>query len=102
MPTNATIEEIEQAYYEAWKLGLKAVAVYRDGCKRSQPLSTARDKTGLEQLGIAPTAVRRNLPDARESITHKFSIRGPQGYIPAGQHTHRTPAHTLHPTPQTA
>src|SRR5438477_5583637 len=44
MPTNATIEEIEQAYYEAWKLGLKAVAVYRDGCKRSQPLSTAKDK----------------------------------------------------------
>jgi ribonucleoside-diphosphate reductase alpha chain len=76
MPTNATVEEIEQAYYEAWKLGLKAVAVYRDGCKRSQPLSTAKDKSGLEQLGVGSTAVRRKLPDARESITHKFSIGG--------------------------
>ncbi|HEX9163991.1 MAG TPA: vitamin B12-dependent ribonucleotide reductase, partial [Thermoanaerobaculia bacterium] len=68
MPTNATIEEIEQAYYEAWKLGLKAVAVYRDGCKRSQPLSTARDKTQLEALGVTATAIRRKLPDERQSI----------------------------------
>src|SRR5207237_3200988 len=72
MPTNATVEEIEQAYYEAWKLGLKAVAVYRDGCKRSQPLSTGREKAQLEALGVGPTAVRRKLPDARESITHKL------------------------------
>jgi ribonucleoside-diphosphate reductase alpha chain len=86
MPTNASIEEIEQAYYEAWKLGLKAVAVYRDGCKRSQPLSTARDKTALEALGVAPTAVRRKLPDERESITHKFSIGGHEGYITAGRY----------------
>src|ERR1051326_8879633 len=71
IPTNATVEEIEQAYYEAWKLGLKAVAVYRDGCKRSQPLSTAKDKIA-EALGVAaaPAAVRRKLPDERESITH--------------------------------
>jgi len=55
MPTAATVEEIEQAYYEAWKLGLKAVAVYRDGCKRSQPLSTAREKAVLAELGIVPT-----------------------------------------------
>jgi ribonucleoside-diphosphate reductase alpha chain len=86
MPTNATIEEIEQAYYEAWKLGLKAVAVYRDGCKRSQPLSTARDKTGLTDLGVTPTAVRRKLPDERESITHKFSIGGHEGYITVGKY----------------
>jgi ribonucleoside-diphosphate reductase alpha chain len=94
MPTNATIEEIEQAYYEAWKLGLKAVAVYRDGCKRSQPLSTARDKTGLlidGQLGIAPMAVRRKLPDERESITHKFSIGGHEGYITVGKYEDGTP-----------
>jgi ribonucleoside-diphosphate reductase alpha chain len=88
MPANATIEEIEQAYYEAWKLGLKAVAVYRDGCKRSQPLSTAKDK--LADLGVAPTAVRRKLPDERESITHKFSIGGHEGYITVGKYEDRT------------
>ncbi|HEX6177231.1 MAG TPA: vitamin B12-dependent ribonucleotide reductase [Thermoanaerobaculia bacterium] len=86
MPTSATVEEIEQAYYEAWKLGLKAVAVYRDGCKRSQPLSTARDKQQLEALGVGPTAVRRKLPDERESITHKFSIGGHEGYITVGKY----------------
>jgi ribonucleoside-diphosphate reductase alpha chain len=91
MPTNATVEEIEQAYYEAWKLGLKAVAVYRDGCKRSQPLSTAKDKTGLEQLGVGATAVRRKLPDERESITHKFSIGGHEGYITVGKYEDGTP-----------
>jgi len=86
MPTNASVEEIEQAYYEAWKLGLKAVAVYRDGCKRSQPLSTARDKQSLEALGVLPTAVRRKLADERESITHKFSIGGHEGYIIVGKY----------------
>jgi ribonucleoside-diphosphate reductase alpha chain len=91
MPTNATVEEIEQAYYEAWKLGLKAVAVYRDGCKRSQPLSTAKDKSMLEQLGVGPAAVRRKLPDERESITHKFSIGGHEGYITVGKYEDGTP-----------
>jgi ribonucleoside-diphosphate reductase alpha chain len=91
MPTNATVEEIEQAYYEAWKLGLKAVAVYRDGCKRSQPLSTGKEKAQLEQLGIAPTAVRRKLPDERESITHKFSIGGHEGYITVGKYEDGSP-----------
>ena len=86
MPTNATVEEIEQAYYEAWKLGLKAVAVYRDGCKRSQPLSTGNEKKQLEQLGVAASAVRRKLPDERESITHKFSIGGHEGYITVGKY----------------
>ncbi|HVG22664.1 MAG TPA: vitamin B12-dependent ribonucleotide reductase [Thermoanaerobaculia bacterium] len=86
MPTSATVEDIEEAYYEAWKLGLKAVAVYRDGCKRSQPLSTAKDKVVLEQLGVTPAAVRRKLPDERESITHKFSIGGHEGYITVGKY----------------
>ncbi|HEX7680672.1 MAG TPA: vitamin B12-dependent ribonucleotide reductase, partial [Thermoanaerobaculia bacterium] len=85
MPSAATIEEIELAYYEAWKLGLKAVAVYRDGCKRSQPLSTGKDKEKLTDLGVTPTAVRRKLPDERESITHKFSISGHEGYITVGK-----------------
>jgi ribonucleoside-diphosphate reductase alpha chain len=91
MPNNATAEEIEGAYYEAWKLGLKAVAVYRDGCKRSQPLSTAKDKQQLEALGVTPTAVRRKLPDERESITHKFSIGGHEGYITVGKYEDGSP-----------
>jgi ribonucleoside-diphosphate reductase alpha chain len=87
MPTSATAEEIEQAYYEAWKLGLKAVAIYRDGCKRSQPLNMTRDKAAvLDQMGVAPSAVRRKLPDERESITHKFSIGGHEGYITVGKY----------------
>jgi ribonucleoside-diphosphate reductase alpha chain len=89
MPTAATIEDIESAYIEAWKLGLKAVAVYRDGCKRSQPLSTGKDK--LAEIGVAPTAVRRKLPDERESITHKFSIGGHEGYITVGKYEDGTP-----------
>jgi ribonucleoside-diphosphate reductase alpha chain len=91
MPNNATVEEIEGAYYEAWKMGLKAVAVYRDGCKRSQPLSTGKEKQQLEQLGVAPTAVRRKLPDERESITHKFSIGGHEGYITVGKYEDGSP-----------
>jgi ribonucleoside-diphosphate reductase alpha chain len=95
MPSAATVEEIEGAYYEAWKLGLKAVAVYRDGCKRSQPLSTSRDKSPLDsinaQLGVGPVAVRRKLPDERESITHKFSIGGHEGYITVGKYEDGAP-----------
>ncbi len=91
MPNNATAEEIEQAYYEAWRIGLKAVAVYRDGCKRSQPLSTAREKEKLAELGVAPSAQRRRLPDERESITHKFSIGGHEGYITVGKYEDGTP-----------
>src|SRR5437762_2257035 len=87
MPTNATIEDIEAAYIEAWKLGLKAVAVYRDGCKRSQPLSTGRST----DVAAAPAAVRRKLPDERESITHKFSIGGHEGYITVGKYEDGSP-----------
>jgi len=94
MPTDATVEDIEGAYYEAWKLGLKAVAIYRDGCKRSQPLSTTRDK-GAEGLlaGLAsePAAVRHKLPDERQSITHKFSVGGHEGYITVGKYEDGTP-----------
>jgi len=91
MPSAATIDEIELAYVEAWKLGLKAVAVYRDGCKRSQPLSTGKDKEKLTDLGVPPTAVRRKLPDERESITHKFSIGGHEGYITVGKYEDGAP-----------
>src|SRR5438132_2819248 len=91
MPTSATIEDIESAYIEAWKLGLKAVAVYRDGCKRSQPLSTGKSVEVLAELGIVPTPVRRKLPDERESITHKFSIGGHEGYITVGKYEDGSP-----------
>ncbi|HEU5161896.1 MAG TPA: vitamin B12-dependent ribonucleotide reductase, partial [Thermoanaerobaculia bacterium] len=94
MPNDSTVEDIEQAYYEAWKLGLKAVAVYRDGCKRSQPLSTKKDESGKlkDALGVESRGpVRRKLPDERESITHKFSVGGHEGYITVGKYEDGTP-----------
>jgi ribonucleoside-diphosphate reductase alpha chain len=83
LPNDCTVEDIETAYLEAWKLGLKAIAVYRDGCKRTQPLSTGIKKEEAKALG-APAAVRRKLPDERQSITHKFSVAGHEGYITVG------------------
>lgn len=80
MPNDVTPEDIMQTYVEAWKLGLKAIAVYRDGCKRTQPLSTSLETT--EKHKFKP--VRRRLPDERKSITHKFSIAGHEGYITVG------------------
>ena len=89
MPTDATIEDITQAYMESWKLGLKAVAIYRDGSKRTQPLNTAKDKeekkAGAAESKEAPV-LRHRLPDERRSITHKFDIAGHEGYIIAGMY----------------
>jgi len=84
MPSDATPDEISNAYLESWRMGLKAVAVYRDGCKRSQPLSTSRD----EAKALSPDArpARRKLPDERHAITHKFSIAGHEGYITVGMY----------------
>jgi ribonucleoside-diphosphate reductase alpha chain len=87
MPHEVTVEDIEQAYIEAWRLGLKAIAVYRDGCKRTQPLSTSLDTPkAKEKEATTAKAVpaRRRLPDERQSITHKFSIAGHEGYITVG------------------
>jgi ribonucleoside-diphosphate reductase alpha chain len=95
MPTDATPEDIQQAYVEGWKLGLKAIAVYRDGCKRSQPLSTSKEEA--KGTAEAPAAVaaappaegrpaRRKLPDERHAITHKFQIAGHEGYITVGMY----------------
>ena len=85
LPTDATVEDIEQTYMESWKLGLKCIAIYRDGCKRSQPLSTSRDK---EQKAAPPEveyrALRRKLPDERKAVTHKFDIQGHEGYLTVG------------------
>jgi ribonucleoside-diphosphate reductase alpha chain len=92
MPTSATPEEIENAYVESWKLGLKAVAIYRDGCKRSQPLNTGKDaKEKKEEKGVEPRLARRRLPDERRSITHKFSIGGHEGYMTVGMYDDGTP-----------
>ncbi len=88
MPTEATIEDIMHAYMESWKLGLKAIAIYRDGSKRTQPLTTSKEK---EEKKAAPEAkearaLRRKLPDERNAITHKFDIAGHEGYITAGKY----------------
>src|SRR5690606_19220993 len=79
LPNDATVEDIEQVYLEAWKLGLKAIAVYRDGCKRSQPLNTSKE--GPRKQEAPARAQRRKLPDERKAITHKFSIGGHEGYL---------------------
>ena len=98
LPENASVEDIMEAYLQAWKLGLKAVAVYRDGCKKSQPLSAAGTKTAQSSAGVSPAsstteednlnapprAVRHKLQAERASITHKFNIGGHEGYITVG------------------
>ena len=101
MPEAATVEEIEQIYLEGWKLGLKAIAIYRDNSKRSQPLSTSRLKSDDEtkaasdvvaelrrQLAVAQAEAvkphRRRLPSERAAVTHKFEISGHEGYITVG------------------
>src|SRR6266705_3282976 len=85
LPTEATVEEIEQTYMESWKLGLKCIAIYRDGCKRSQPLSTSLDKEKKAPAQDAEfRAVRHKLPDERKAVTHKFDIAGHEGYLTVG------------------
>jgi ribonucleoside-diphosphate reductase alpha chain len=89
VPKEATVEEITQAYIQSWKLGAKAVSIYRDGSKRTQPLNTSRDKTPAEQIQAAAAAmvsgpIRRKLPDERHALTHKFDIQGHEGYITVG------------------
>jgi len=101
LPENATVEDIMEAYLQAWKLGIKAVAIYRDGCKKSQPLSAAGTKTAEsssvrgaadalvrsaeeENLNTPPRAVRHKLQTERASITHKFKVGDHEGYITVG------------------
>jgi ribonucleoside-diphosphate reductase alpha chain len=118
LPSDCTVEDIEDAYMESWRLGLKAVAVYRDGCKRTQPLSTSVEgatSTGqkavseLESLNAEerafvdalrarklkpagpPMANRYKLPSERRSFTHKFSIGGHEGYITVGLYEDGSP-----------
>ncbi len=101
LPENASVEDIMESYLQAWKLGLKAVAVYRDGCKKSQPLSASGTTTALSKKGDAaaalaaqhveednlnapPRAVRHKLQEERASITHKFKVGDHEGYITVG------------------
>jgi ribonucleoside-diphosphate reductase alpha chain len=89
MPNDTTVDEIMQAYMESWRLGLKAVAIYRDGSKRTQPLNTSKDKEEKKTAaaeGKESRPLRRKLPDERRSITHKFDIAGHEGYITAGMY----------------
>ncbi len=94
VPSDVTVDEIMETYLQSWKLGLKSVAIYRDGCKRSQPLSTSKEQTKAKveapattaEAATSPRAVRRRLPDERRAITHKFSIAGHDGYITVGMY----------------
>ncbi|HIL13432.1 MAG TPA: vitamin B12-dependent ribonucleotide reductase [Deltaproteobacteria bacterium] len=105
MPNEATVDEIEGAYIEAWKLGLKAVAIYRDGCKRIQPLNTSGTENSLATAGSGDSAaadsaegessvgrpVRRRLPTDCSSCRHKFEVAGHEGYIHVGFYDDGTP-----------
>jgi ribonucleoside-diphosphate reductase alpha chain len=100
MPEQATPEDIMEVYLEGWRMGLKAIAIYRDGSKRSQPLNTALDdkkkpRTIAAIASEAPSeparAVRRKLLDERRAITHKFDIQGHEGYITVGIYEDGTP-----------
>jgi ribonucleoside-diphosphate reductase alpha chain len=106
MPAEVTVDEVAKAYVTAWELGIKAVAIYRDGSKRTQPLNTQKHEAkngegrALESVGTAPAAVppvddfrprRHKLADERRSITHKFDIAGHEGYITVGMYEDSTP-----------
>jgi len=104
MPNEATPEEISQTYLEGWRLGLKALAIYRDGCKRSQPVNTG--KSEAKKTEAAPKAeedhhtsgngskarpLRRRMPNTRHSLTHKFDIAGHEGYLTVGLYDDNSP-----------
>jgi ribonucleoside-diphosphate reductase alpha chain len=83
LPEDASIDDVMHAYLEGWKLGLKALAVYRDGSKRTQPLNTGREQEPVREVeSLRP--IRRKLPDERNARTHKFSIAGHEGYLTVG------------------
>jgi ribonucleoside-diphosphate reductase alpha chain len=95
MPEESTIEDIMNAYIESWKMGLKAVAIYRDNSKRSQPLNAAGNKKDEKKVEAAPEpqqrelfprAQREKMPVERDSVTHKFSVGGHEGYLTVGMY----------------
>ena len=96
LPEESTVQDVMDAYIESWRLGLKAVAIYRDGSKRAQPLSTGKANSEKGERTAAGERIvyrpmRRKLPDERQSITHKFSVGGHEGYITVGLYDDGTP-----------
>jgi len=97
MPTDVSPDDIADTYVQGWKMGLKAIAIYRDGCKRTQPLNTSASKSDTKSpearstleyvgkaIGLEARPFRRKLPDERAAITHKFNVAGHEGYITVG------------------
>jgi ribonucleoside-diphosphate reductase alpha chain len=96
LPSDATIDDVQEAYVAAWKQGLKAIAIYRDGSKRTQPLQSKRTEKKTEERAARKERIvykpfRRRLPDERAAITHKFDIAGHEGYITVGMYEDGTP-----------
>ena len=104
MPTDTKVDDVEQAYMLAWKLGIKALAIYRDGCKRTQPLNTSNEASSknlpkLDEVESAAKAIaeaearpaRRRIPADCRSIRHKFDVAGHEGYIHIGFYDDGTP-----------
>ena len=90
MPTDTTVDEIERTYIDAWRQGAKSVSIYRDGSKRSQPLTTGEDEENTD-TEEHPKPSRRRLADERRSITHKFEVGGHEGYVTVGIYKDGTP-----------
>ena len=88
VPESITVDQIADLYMQAWRLGVKAIAIYRDNSKRTQPLNVAKGAKSKEtrqaETGFKP--VRRKLPSVRRALTHKFSIGGHEGYITVGMY----------------
>jgi len=94
VPSEATPEDITQAYLESWRLGLKALAIYRDGSKRTQPLNTGKGEAvpaKIAALAAAAGPQRHRLPDERHALTHKFEVAGHQGYLTVGMYEDGSP-----------
>ena len=96
MPGEATVEDVERVFVESWKLGLKAIAIYREGSKRTQPPNTSKKKDEARKAKEGEPAgekrpARRRLPDERNSMTHKFSIAGHEGYLTVGMYEDGSP-----------
>ena len=93
LPNEATVEDVSDIYTLGWRLGLKAIAIYRDGSKRTQPLSTSAGESpkAAAAAGESPLPVRRRLPDDRAALTHKFTVGGQEGYITVGLYDDGSP-----------
>jgi ribonucleoside-diphosphate reductase alpha chain len=95
LPESASIDDVAEAYVEAWKHGLKAIAIYRDGSKKVQPVNTSNKESNtkavVERIVEVTRPQRRRLADTRASLTHKFSIEGHEGYITVGLFEDNTP-----------